>query len=51
MLKIDCDWAENFTIGQKRSIQSEYWVDVQASLFITISKLLDSSLFEAKKAF
>ena len=49
MLKIDCDWAENFTIGQKRSIQSEYWVDVQASLFITISKLLDSSLFEAKK--
>ena len=40
MKKDDVDWAENYTMTDARSIQSEYWSQKQISLFICISKVL-----------
>ena len=43
MLKLDVDWAENYTLVDARTIQSEYWMQQQVSLFICISKLMRST--------
>ena len=40
MKKDDVDWAENYTMEEARSVQSEYWSQKQTSLFICISKVL-----------
>jgi hypothetical protein len=47
MLKLDVDWAENFTMLHAREIQSEYWLLKQLSLFIGIGKLLFEQHWEA----
>jgi hypothetical protein len=47
MLKLDVDWAENFTMLHAREIQSEYWLLKQISLFIGIGKLLSEAAWEA----
>jgi hypothetical protein len=48
MLKLDVDWAENFTMLHAREIQSEYWLLKQLSLFIGIGKLLSEEHWEAR---
>ena len=40
MKKDDVDFAENLTLPNARSIQSEYWSLIQTTLFICISKML-----------
>ena len=47
MLKLDVDWAENFTMLHAREIQSEYWLLKQLSLFVGIGKLLSEEKWEA----
>ena len=48
MLKLDVDWAENYTMLNAREIQSEYWLMHQASLFVCIGKMLLQSAWDAK---
>lgn len=40
MLKLDVDWAENYTMMHAREIQSEYWMAKQCSIFVCIGKML-----------
>jgi hypothetical protein len=47
MKKDDVDWAENYSMVDARSIQSEYWSTKQTSLFICISKVLLASSWAA----
>jgi hypothetical protein len=47
MLKVDVDWAENLSLPNARSIQSEYWLQNAASLFVCISKVLLLSSWSA----
>ena len=48
MLKLDVDWAENYTMLNAREIQSEYWLMHQASIFVCIGKMLLASAWQAK---
>ena len=47
MLKLDVDWAENYTMLHAREIQSEYWLMKQVALFIGIGKLLSQEKWDA----
>ncbi len=47
MLKLDVDWAENYTMLHAREIQSEYWLMKQVGLFIGIGKMLSADQWEA----
>ena len=47
MLKVDIDWAENLSLPNAFSIQSEYWLTHSASLFICIAKVLLLSSWSA----
>ena len=49
MLKLDVDWAENYTMIHAREIQSEYWTMKQMSLFICIGKMLLQAPWDAKE--
>ena len=48
MLKLDVDWAENYTMLNAREIQSEYWLMHQASIFVCIGKMLLQSAWGAR---
>jgi hypothetical protein len=48
MLKLDVDWAENYTMLNAREIQSEYWLTHQASIFVCIGKMLLASAWNAR---
>ena len=48
MLKLDVDWAENYTMLNAREIQSEYWLMHQASMFVCIGKMLLASAWQAE---
>ena len=44
-LKVDVDHIENYTVEDARSIQSEYWLQIQVSLFMNVSRLLLTSAY------
>ena len=48
MLKLDVDWAENYTMLNAREIQSEYWLNHQASIFVCIGKMLLAFAWNAR---
>ena len=48
-LKMDVDHIENYTVEDARAVQSEYWLQIQVSIFMNVSKLLLNSVwFEFK---
>jgi hypothetical protein len=47
VLKIDVDWAENYTMLHAREIQSEYWMMKQCSIFVCIGKMLLKDVWAA----
>ena len=45
-LKIDCDFAENFTILKKRQLQSQYWSQLQCTIFVCVVSFVDKATFD-----
>ena len=48
-LKLDVDFAENFTMIHAREIQSQYWNMKQATLFVCIGKVLCQVDWDARE--
>jgi hypothetical protein len=44
-LKIDCDFAENFTILKKKALQSMYWMQLQCTIFVCVMSFVDKGKF------
>ncbi len=44
-LKIDCDFAENFTILKKKALQSMYWMHLQCTIFVCVMSFVDKGKF------
>jgi hypothetical protein len=44
-LKMDCDFAENFTILKKKALQSMYWMQLQCTIFVCVMSFVDKGKF------